>query len=694
MNLDDIFSPGGVLSKALDSYSFRDDQLEMAQLVEEGFKDSKHIVVEAGTGIGKSFAYLVPALSLVQENPEKKVIIATSTLTLERQLYDKDIPIMMDALGIDLPVSILFGRGNYLCMRKYHENYMERSLLSIDPDTPEARMDKWVKETNSGCRVDVPTREIGKMIENLLSDSEDCMGSKCPYLNSCFFYKARNEALRSSIVVTNHHILLYDAKIRAESGEDFTEDVILPGYTHAIVDEAHHIEDEATEVLSDSYSHDKLNYILDQLTRKQGRFGNMSLLEYLSPIESPEMKGFSKRAVTSIGHIRTVADQYDSHLESIISKEKADSKGILFTSDFFSRNRESIMRGEALAEDILRLSDEMSIVHLPDENYKVQLDLFYLYMKNLKYYHDVLRDFMRFSDFENRIPYAVLDKSGKYEIRLAPMMTGPILSRTLLSNLESLLYCSATLTVDNSFEYFAERSGLYEEKNRLLQGCYESPFNYPKTLMYLIPRDGRSFAKENTKAYNDYVARVIADSLRASGGGALVLFTSKMMLKDVYNQVSLEIGDELELLKQDDRGSKSILLNKFKSNIDSSLFATSSFWEGVDAPGDTLRLVIIVKLPFSVPSEPVYKARENHININENGRAFIKLTVPQAIIKLKQGIGRLIRSEEDRGVVMILDNRILLQGYGRMMINSLPKGYDPEDSMLSNLPDKIERFLF
>lgn len=692
MELEDIFLPGGALSETLDSYAFRESQLEMATLVETGFRESKHIVVEAGTGIGKSFAYLAPAFRLCADNLEKKVIIATSTITLERQLYDKDIPLIKKALGIDLPVAILFGRNNYLCRRRYTESYMERALLTTDEDIPEAKLDKWVKETETGCRVDAPNKIVGKLMEPLLADSEDCMGYRCPYYESCFFYNARRQAQKSRIIVTNHHILLLDAKNRAESMADFDEDVVLPGYTHVIVDEAHHIEDEATEILSDVFSSERVSNTLDKLTRKQAKFGNQSILAFLSVAEKNEFKGIVKTIEQDIAHTRTLLLGFDTMMKEILSKFYRD-KSVLFTPEFYNVFRSRIAEGEALAEILARLAANIGNAFEKDEENAVHFDLVYRYALYLNFLSDTLRNWMRFNDFDSKIPYAE-EKKGEYEIRIAPMSTGPILSSALLSHLESLLYCSATLSVNNQFDYFSERSGLLEEKSRVLEGNFHSPFDYGRSLMYLLPLDGRAFSNETSIQYHEYVSKSVIEAIKGSGGGALVLFTSKAMMKEAYEKAKEEIGDDFTLLCQEDRGSKSLLLSRFKNEVDSSLFATSSFWEGVDAPGDTLRLVIIVKLPFTVPTEPIAKARENYINKIEPNTAFIKLAVPQATIKLKQGIGRLIRSEDDKGVVLILDNRLLSKGYGRMMMHSLPPGYIPEDALLSNLPDKIERFLF
>ncbi len=691
MDLDDVFLPGGLLSNALDSYAFRDNQLEMACLVNEAFNSAKHIVVEAGTGIGKSFAYLAPAFLLAKEHQEKKIIIATSTITLQRQLYDKDIPLMQKALSLNLPVAILFGRGNYLCRRRYLDAYMARALITLSDDIPEKRLDEWANSTETGCKSDVPDKLVGRLMEPYLADSEDCMGYKCPYYESCYFYQARRKAQKSQIIVTNHHILLLDAKNRAEANLDFSEDVVLPGYTHAIIDEAHHIEAEATEILSASFSKDKVSYYLDQLTRKQARFGKASILEFLSPSEKEGFKGVGRSIDKEISHIRTLLDKLDETFNEIFSRFFR-RKDVLFTPEFYAAYGNRIREGEVVALSLSRVATSLATIYEKDEDNSIFVDLVLRYASNLQYYSDTLRDWIRFSDFENRIPYAE-DKKGSWEIRLAPMCTGPVLSKTLLSHLESLLYCSATLSVNNSFEFFAERSGLKEERPRVLEGNFASPFDYGKSLMYLLPADGRAFSNETSEDYHDYVSDLVENAILSSGGGALVLFTSNQMMRTVYSRVKEELKD-MTVLCQEESGSKSVLLNRFKNDVDSSLFATSSFWEGVDAPGETLRLVIIVKLPFSVPTEPINMARIENLNKESPNSGFMKLTLPEAIIKLKQGIGRLIRNEEDKGVVLLLDNRILSKGYGRMMLSSLPPGYIPDDAMKSNIPDKIERFLF
>ena len=686
MNIDSIFSPGGELDSALPGFSFREGQLEMAKLVEKALKEGKHLVVEAGTGIGKSFAYLAPAFLQIASDESSACIVATSTITLQKQLYDKDIPVLKGALGLDIPSALLFGRSNYLCIRRYEEQRLEKESLRIEPSETERAFDEWVERTETGALPELDNEELGRLFQPLASDEKDCPSFRCPYYSRCFFYSARRASQKARIVVTNHHLLLLDAKNRAETGKDFSEDAVLPGYRYVILDEAHHIEDEATEVLSDAYSSDRVGRYLDYLTRRERRFGSASILDFLS-IEEKD-RGIGTRLKERIAHIRTMLQEYDRLLSSIIAGDRGE---VLLTPLFYEQSRDRLRAGEGIAEELRRLHADVYSGYRenPSEENAAYLELLVRYTETLSAYADVLSSFIRFSAWDDQIPYAV-DKGGHWEIRLAPMDTGPVLSNLLLSHISSMIYSSATISIGESFEYFARRSGLAEERDRMLAASFISPFRYERNLMLLVPRDGRSFSSGESSAYTEYVSSVVKDAILSSGGGALVLFTSKEMMRGVYQRIKDDVD---ELLVQDERASRASLLSSFRENKDSSLLAVSSFWEGIDAPGETLRLVIIVKLPFSVPSTPIAAARSSHLERN-GGRPFMEIAVPEATLRLKQGLGRLIRNEEDRGVVLILDTRILSTYYGRAMLSALPPCFIPEDTQIANIPAKIERFLF
>ncbi len=688
-DISGIFSPEGELGKALPSFSFREGQLGMAELVSSVLSSHRHSAIEAGTGTGKSFAYLVPLCLAASSDRSRRFVVATSTITLQKQLFDKDIPLVISALGLDIEAAILFGRSNYLCLRRFMEERNEKSLLS-EARTPEERaFEEWVTETDTGVAADVPTREMGEMFISLASDDKDCLGYRCPYIEQCFFYSARRRAEKASIIVTNHHLLLLDAKNRHEAEEDFSGTFVLPGYSAVVMDEAHHIEAEATEVLSRIYSSYRVDRVLDWLTRREKRFGSASILDFLSTEEKE--KGSGNAVKKEISHLRTVLSGFDSDLKAVLS-EFSGGGSVLFTAQFYERFSPRLGRGEEAAAELERIGRAIATGYSdePAESNEAYVDLIKRYGTSLCLFADTLRDWLRFSSWSEHIPYSEEGPDGNPEIHIAPMNTGPLLSSVLVSHLDSMIYSSATLTVNGSFSYFERRSGLWEEKERTENGIFPSPFEYRKNLLLLLPQDGAAYSNGSSEAYSGYAVRAVGDAIRASGGGALVLFTSKKMMKDVFFRLRDELPD---LMMQDDRSSKAALLREFRRKKDSSLFAVSSFWEGVDAPGDTLRLVIIVKLPFTVPSTPIALARSEDLR-RRNGDPFMEIALPEATLKLKQGLGRLIRTEEDRGAVLILDGRILRKGYGRMMLASLPDCYIPEDAMLSNIGDKIERFLY
>ena len=688
MDIESIFSPGGELERTLPGYSYREGQLEMAELVDSALSDHSHAIIEAGTGTGKSFAYLVPMLLSLMRDRSRRFIAATSTTTLQKQLYDKDLPLLLKALSADIPVAILYGRGNYLCIRRFNEGRNEKSISGTRRSEKELRFEEWVAETDSGAVQDLFPDVPAEFFYSYASDDKDCLGYRCPFASDCFYYGARRQAQKARLIVTNHHLLLLDAKNRDESGLDYDEDAVLPGYSCVVMDEAHHIEDEATEVLSRVYSAYRVSRILDYLTRKEKRFGSSSIIDFLTPEEKE--RGSGKRIRDDIAHLRTLVDQFDSLLSSVLFT--MTEKEILFTPAFYSQYGDTIRQGEAASQEMTRIGNALQSGYneRPAESNEVFVDLIHRYGLSLCLLADTLRDWMRFSSWDEEIPYASTGADGKVEIHIAPMNTGRVLSRVLVSHLDSMIFSSATLSVNGSFEYFEKRSGLWEEKERVRSGIFASPFEYRKNLMLLLLHDGSVFSNESTGQYVHYVSEAIASAIEASGGGALVLFTSKKMMKETYQILRDKLDD---LLVQDDRTPRSRLLERFRRNRDSSLFAVSSFWEGVDAPGDTLRLVIIVKLPFTVPSTPIVRARSEAMDRN-GGSSFMEMIVPEATLRLKQGIGRLIRTETDKGVVLILDSRILRKGYGRVMVSSLPECYIPEDAMLGNLGEKIERFLY
>ena len=346
MNIESVFSPGGELDSVLPSYSFRSGQLEMARLVDEAIGEGKHLVVEAGTGIGKSFAYLAPIFLRAAADDGSAYVIATSTITLEKQLYDKDIPILKKALGLDIETAILFGRSNYLCVRRWEEARLERKALGVKDGKAEAAFDAWAEGTETGASAEIEDEMVGRLFPSLASDEKDCPSFRCPFYQQCYFYSARRKAQKARIIVTNHHLLLLDAKNREETGKGFEDDAVLPSYQVAVIDEAHHIEAEATDILSLTYSSDAVSRYLDYLTRREKRFGSASILDFLSVEEKD--RGVGNRIKEAAAHIRTLMGQYDRVLSDVFSGHGSE---FLLTEEFYSRNRERLREGEVIADE-------------------------------------------------------------------------------------------------------------------------------------------------------------------------------------------------------------------------------------------------------------------------------------------------------------------------------------------------------
>ena len=693
MKSEDVFSPFGLLKKSFPQYSYREGQEEMAEKIETAFREKKGCLIEAGTGIGKSFAYLVPSLLLTQSNPDARVVIATSTITLQNQLFEKDIPFLTKMLGMENKSAILYGRSNYICRRRLSELMSSIGLLTADQSIPEVRLFRWCEKSPSGSRIDIRDRALSEVAKSVQCDDKDCRGKKCPFFKECFFYSARRRAQGARIVVTNHHVVLVDATIRWENKEDFSSPTILPGYTHLVLDEAHHIETEATEMFSEKFSYSLVQQELDFLTAKRGELSNKTLMEFLSPCDKSHNREFTKSFSTEAQRIRAEVRVFMTKAKGLISR-LSTQKSVLLGPEFYQSQR-SVLRGDAetLADDLYRMAGNISsLLQSDNEAFQSWIETAGKSACSLFTLADTLRSFIRLDNFDSLISYASLESDGDYTLILAPLQAGPLIRTRLLDKLSSYLFCSATLSVGGNFEFFRSRLGIKGDDS-IIEGVYFSPFDYKRNLMYLIPQDGRLFVNGDAD-YIRYVASSTRDAILSSSGGALVLFTSIQMMKSVYALVKKDIGEKLELLVQDNTMSRNALLRRFRENRDSSLFAVSSFWEGVDLPGDTLRLLVIAKLPFDVPTDPVNKARSDYINRTSDRGSFISLTLPNAMIKMKQGVGRLIRSENDRGVVLILDGRIGKKFYSRLLFSSIPEGYLPEDTMLENIPGKIESFLF
>ncbi|MCR5731909.1 MAG: ATP-dependent DNA helicase [Sphaerochaetaceae bacterium] len=688
--LDDILAPGGVLSSAVDHYEDRVGQLEMARNIAHCYNSSYCGIFEAGTGIGKSFAYLSVALLNALEHPEERTVIATSTITLQKQLFDHDIPALEEACNVIVPYALMLGRSNYLCLRRLYENSAFADLFSQDQTTPEAQLATWAETTQTGVLDDYKGEyPKGVIRSDIASDFDLCLGAKCPHFNRCHFYKSKRLADNAKIIVTNHHLLFTDARQRFESGEGYDERFVLPSYNRLIIDECHNIDRNATSLFTRSFSYRDLAFQMRKLIRV--KYGNerQSLLEAVTLL-SKDTESYS-RINTALQNATRIAERLNQHLLDFVKRPGE----LRIVSKYFVYLNEFVRLAMALSDELkqavvaglflLERTDFSNGEEQKEKTFKSVID-------HLSCFVDILRDFSSFDKWSDDVYYFSRKKVGKnitdsVSINIAPLEVATVLSKSIFSQLDTVICCSATLKVDNEFNYFKKQVGL--DKRESITGFYESPFDFKSNLLLLLSQDAPQYSNQSENEYIERIIPKISEAITSSGGGALILFTSNLMMKACYERLNGTL--DYRMMIQNPEVSRSVLLKEFKEDKDSVLFATQSFWEGVDAPGDTLRLVVITKLPFPQLNEPIFSARSEKIE-SEGRSSFRELSMPEMIMKLKQGFGRLLRSQEDRGVVYILDGR--MNKWRNYILQQLPNSYFPEELMDESVPRHIENFLY
>jgi ATP-dependent DNA helicase DinG len=706
--IEDIFDQGGILEKKLDTYEVRQGQIEMSKVVATAFEKNQIAIIEAGTGIGKSYAYLVPALYNAIFNSEEKTVIATATINLQAQLYKKDVPQLFSILGKECSVALAVGRGNYVCIRRAREKLSSDAVLAMDPSSRYGEFATWLANTENGLLTEY-TSYLPYQFSEINSDGELCPNFKCPHRKECFYFKNKEKCLESRIIITNHHLLFTDAKSRVDNEIPFSEEAVLPPYNRLIIDEAHNIEATATEFFSSSYSgYSVMRRITKIMVAEKGKTRNL-----IEEIGAYSTQGVSiDKAVENLYKLKNSVESLTTFLLDTFQKTNFEP---LFIQNHHQRRLSKFVDcAKEVVESAnnldLSVSELLKYVQVPDTEKNKEREL-KTNVSRIVNETLVLDEFCNFSEWTDDIHWFDAERRrGKVidmSVIISPLEVATSLISNLYKNLDTVVFTSATLNLEDDFKYWGSRVGLpFPSENTFVKESFLSPFDYKNRLLLLTPADAPSSPymanvtneKEHKEKeaelnnYNMYMAETIFKSVRSSDGGALVLFTSRKTMNDVKDIV-VDMFDEegLTLLTQGDM-SKDILLNQFKNDQNSTLFALNSFWEGIDAPGNTLRLVIIVKLPFQVPSQPIIKARSLDIE-KQNKSAFFSLSLPSATMKLKQGFGRLMRSTADYGVVLILDSRITTKNYGKYMLRSLPPCYHPE-TLSDGVSDKIENFLY
>ncbi|RKG60163.1 ATP-dependent DNA helicase [Corallococcus sp. CA054B] len=636
LSVDSLLGPGGALEEALPAYEHRPEQLQMARAVERAFSEGSYLLAEAGTGTGKTLAYLVPALL-----SGRKVVVSTATKTLQDQVFFKDLPLLSEKLGLRFEAAYLKGRGNYLCLHRYDSFEKDPQFISKEEAKQWPLLKKWVTQTETGDRAELDLPESFAAWSRLSTTSETCLGSRCSQYETCFVTRMRKRAEVADLLVVNHHLFFADLALRS-SGKR-TEGV-LPFYDAVIFDEAHALEDAASSHFGCSVS----NYRLEELSRdavaalpaKDERHATLSALAQRVRshadalfLQAPRALGLSSQESTVALRPETMG-KLSGALEQV-------REGLAALASFAGSEREP----------------ELAAIHRRAEEMAEQLT------------------FLEKSESADHVYWAEARGKGLF-LRANPIDVAKELRDRLYGALDTVVFTSATLAADSRFDFFARRMGMYDDEGqpvtRVRTLAVPSPFDFPRQSALYLPTH---LPDPSAPGFIEAAAEEIIQLCEVTGGRAFVLFTSLRNMVRAYELTATRLP--YQALLQGER-PKQQLLDAFRQTP-SVLFAAHSFWEGVDVPGDALSLVIIDRLPFASPGDPLVAARIRQIQARGE-EPFDQYQLPQAALALRQGFGRLIRTQADRGIVAMLDRRIVTKGYGRVFLSSLPPAKRMEDT--------------
>lgn len=693
-----LFDNDGPISKKLDNYEFRPQQIEMMKVVSQAINEDKIAIVEAGTGTGKTLAYLLPAITYAVGNRER-IVVSTNTINLQEQLVNKDLPFLQSVFAQKFKAVLVKGRTNYACKRKLMEADQDLDLFSEQGDKSELKtILDWAKTTKDGSKSDLNIVPRYDVWEKIQSESDTSLKTQCSFYNECFFYSARRKAAVADVLVANHHLLFSDLAVRAARGA--SENAILPTYDRIVLDEAHNVEEVATSYFGTRVTSLGLLRMLGKLYRKKDS-DEKGLLIYLSgklmkvarriPHEDflKIQEGLQEAGVTEVEKLKvSLAAAMDKIFEIVAGSDsqnaKFSEKKLRLTPFIVEQTewQENVIElAQSLVKEIHRFTARLNELLRKLEAIRMKIGL-----STLSLTIDLQAQLDRLDLAANDIEHILLEQDEAHvrwvevkvgyksaqivRLQSSPLDVAPILKETVFEKFKNILMTSATLTVEGRFDYLKQRLGLNTvAPDKILERQLAAPFDYETQTLVAIPTD---VPEPNSPSFVNEITELIFKSVEISQGRAFVLFTSYGLLYKLYNVLKPRIEALGFNVYKQGQENRHRLLERFKDDKTSILFATDSFWEGVDVHGESLEMVIITKLPFRVPTEPIVEARVEAIE-RRGGNAFLEYTVPQAAIKFKQGFGRLIRRKTDRGAVLILDKRVIQKRYGRVFLNSLPK---------------------
>ena len=699
--------PGGPVARELAQYEDRESQREMAGVVADLYNDGGGGLLEAGAGVGKSLAYLVPALRWAANNGERTVV-STNTINLQEQLVRKDLPFLASAFEGEQEVrfALLKGWRNYVCLLRLAQSKLLASTLLADESRAELdAIADWAEKTADGSLADPASPPRPEVWDEIAAEPDLCRKSACPHYAACFLFQARRAAAKADVVVVNHHLLMSDVAVR-RAQQNWGDTAVIPAYSRLVVDEAHHIEDAAAAHLGTSVSRRGLQQLFSRLTRHGAgsRFGR-GLLHSLEArlvaapalLNSASLDIVRKSLLPSVEAAREkgafLFDLLQSYLQmrgELVQRLTADfAQDPIWNAGLAAALTDLLGEITTLKSGLEMVRTRMEGAKKPDEAVLPLIGEMAAVGRRLEGAALALESTLRPPAGEPMVRWVEQrGREGNVAVMSVPLDLAPILREDLFKKVETAILTSATLTSDTRFDFLSRRLGLDSIDANVVTEIFPSPFEYPTHALFMVPTDAPA-PNVDSAGHMQAVVRSIIDVTGAADGGVFALFTSHRDVRSAASELRARGVERSRPLYVHGEDTRDNLLSKFRDSGRAVLLGTASFWEGVDVPGRALQGLIIARLPFRVPTEPVTAAHCEAI-VERGGDAFAEYMVPHAALRLKQGFGRLIRTATDRGVIVLVDPRAVNKAYGTALLRDLPPArrvFGPWKTIVKQLQD-------